>query len=81
MRSKASKKSAPNMGKATVAFRKLHVNLWPPAVRVRLQLPQHEMGVRSDAMMAGPEAVFFPPKRSKDLDTGCGARRAGRVLS
>ena len=42
---------------------------------------KHEMGVRSDAMMAGPEAVFFPPKRSKDLDTGCGARRAGRVLS
>ena len=57
MRSKAAKKSAPNMGKATAALRKLHVNLWPPAVMVRLQLPQHGIGVRSAATMAGPEAA------------------------
>ena len=57
MRLKTSKKSAPNMGKATAAFRKLHVNLWPPVVRVSLQLPQHNKGVQSAAMMAGPEAA------------------------
>ena len=45
------------MGKATAALRKLHVNLWPPAVMVPLQLPQHKIGVQSAAMMAGPEAA------------------------
>ena len=55
MRLNASKKSAPNMGKATAALRKLHVNFWPPAVMVRLQLPQHGIGVLSAATMAGPE--------------------------
>ena len=36
----------------------------------------------SDAVMkltrgGGKKAVVFPPKRSKDLSTGCGVRRAG----
>ena len=57
LRSKASKKLAPSMGKATAAFRKLHLNFWPLAVRVCLQLPQHKIGVWSAAMMAGPEAA------------------------
>ena len=59
IRLKASKKLAPSMGKATAAFRKLHMNLWPPVVRVCLQLPQHKMGVQSAAMMTDPEATAW----------------------